>query len=203
MTKLLHRNPPPAFPGMRIGLLGGSFNPAHDGHRHISVTALKRLALHRVWWLLTPGNPLKRSDELADLGQRTARARAISAHPRIDVTDFEVGLASPYSFDTLRYLKRRFPGVHFVWIVGGDNLAQFHRWREWRGIFKTLPILIADRPDCRHAALASTAAMRFASAQRPESGAIRLPEMKPPVWTYLSMPLRDISSTELRQGTGR
>jgi nicotinate-nucleotide adenylyltransferase len=202
MTKLMHPNPPPAFPGMRIGLLGGSFNPAHEGHRHISVTALKRLALHRVWWLLTPGNPLKRSDELADLHQRMARARTISAHPRIEVTDFEAGLSSPYSFDTLRFLIRRFPGVQFVWIIGGDNLAQFHRWRDWRRIFRAVPILVADRPDFRQAALASTAARRFASAQRPEARAIHLPAMTPPAWTYVSLPLCDISSTELRQGTG-
>ncbi|MGF1622179.1 MAG: nicotinate-nucleotide adenylyltransferase [Rhodomicrobiaceae bacterium] len=201
MTKLMQPNPPPAFSGMRIGLLGGSFNPAHDGHRHISVTALKRLALNRVWWLVTPGNPLKRFDELADLWERMAQGRKISAHPRIEVTDFEAGLSSPYSFDTLRFLKRRFPRVQFVWIIGGDNLAQFHRWRDWRRIFRTVPILVADRPDFRQAALASTAARHFAGAQLPESCAIRLPAMTPPAWTYLSLPLCDISSTQLRQGT--
>ena len=190
--------PPPAFPGMRIGLLGGSFNPAHEAHRHISVAALNRLGLHQVWWIVTPGNPLKSASELAPLDERLAYAARVAAHPKIVVTAFEAALGTAYSAHTIRYLQRRYPGVQFIWIMGGDNLAQFHRWRDWAQIFSSIPIFVADRPECRHAAFASPAARRFASAYLPENRAGLLTSSPAPAWTYLSLPLRNISSTAIR-----
>ncbi len=184
---------------MRIGLLGGSFNPAHDGHRHISLEAIKRLGLQKVWWLVTPGNPLKSADELAGLNERVGGARDIAAHPQIEVTDFEAGLPSPYARDTVEFLKQRYAGVHFVWIIGGDNLAQFHRWRDWDELFSLIPILVSDRPASRYRALSSPAATRFARARLKENAAGKLPLSEPPAWSYLTLPLRDISSTAIRQ----
>jgi nicotinate-nucleotide adenylyltransferase len=185
---------------MRIGLLGGSFNPAHAGHLHISVTALKRLRLDRVWWLVTPGNPLKDKAGLAPLDQRVALAGATACHPRIEVTAFEAALPGPYSIDTMRFLTRRFPGARFVWIMGGDNLAQFHRWRRWPELFRAMPILVLDRPDARHGALASPAAKRFARSRVAESLVSRLPLLCPPSWAYLTLPLCGLSSTAIRAG---
>jgi nicotinate-nucleotide adenylyltransferase len=189
---------------MRIGLLGGSFNPAHDGHRHISLLALERLGLDRLWWLVTPGNPLKGKEELAGFVERLTRARAVAAHPRIEVTGLEAALDAPfYTADTLYLLKTRFPGVHFVWVMGGDNLAQIHRWHKWREIFALMPVAVFDRPGARHKALASPAARRFAFAQLPEVAARALPLMRPPAWIYLTIPLSAASSTKLRKARRR
>jgi nicotinate-nucleotide adenylyltransferase len=190
--------PPPAFPGMRIGLMGGSFNPAHSGHRHISLTAIRRLQLDRLWWLVTPGNPLKHGGDAAPLPERMALARQVARHPKITVTGFEAGLGSAYTIDTLRFLKRRYPGVHFVWVMGGDNLAGIHRWRGWRAIFAAMPLLILDRPAARRAALASPAAQRFRQNRLPEGAASRLVLSQPPAWIYLTIPLCDLSSTAIR-----
>jgi nicotinate-nucleotide adenylyltransferase len=189
---------PPAFPSMRIGLLGGSFNPAHEGHRHISVAAMARLGLTRVWWVVTPGNPLKSHGELAGLDERIALARQVANHPCIDVTGFEAELPSPYAIDTIRYLQRRHPATHFVWMMGGDNLGQIHRWRRWREIFRAVPVLVADRPDCRHLALASPAAIHFRASLRPSTDAAALASARPPAWTYLTLPLNDCSSSAIR-----
>lgn len=190
---------PAALPGLRIGLLGGSFNPPHDGHRHISAAAIARLGLDRVWWIVTPGNPLKATSELASLSDRIAAARDVAAHPRIDVTGFEAALGSAYTAETLAFLKRRFPAVRFVWIMGGDNLAQIDRWRAWRGIFHLMPIAVMDRPGARLKALASIAARSFGAARLPEEAASLLPFLTPPAWTYLSIPLRSESSSMLRR----
>jgi nicotinate-nucleotide adenylyltransferase len=132
---------------MRIGLLGGSFTPPHEAHRAISLTALKRLGLDRVWWLVSPGNPLKDPSMLPDLEARVEAARRIARHPRIDVSGFTGG--SAYTIDLLAALKRRFPGVQFVWLMGADNLAEFHHWREWEEIFALVPIAVFDRPGYR------------------------------------------------------
>ena len=131
--------------GMRIGLLGGSFNPPHEAHRAISLFALKRLKLDRIWWMVTPGNPLKDTSGLAPLEQRIAAARALAHHPRIDVTGLEAVIKTRYTYDTIRWLLTRCPGVNFVWIMGADNLRHFHRWQRWRDIASIIPIVVVDR----------------------------------------------------------
>ncbi|MBJ7534665.1 nicotinate-nucleotide adenylyltransferase [Rhodomicrobium vannielii ATCC 17100] len=190
--------PPHAAPGMRIGLLGGSFNPPHAAHRLISLNAMKRLGLDRVWWMVTPGNPLKDHRELAPLAERIARARDVSRHPKIEVTAFEAAIGTAYTAAALRHLRRRMPRVHFVWLMGADNLAGFHRWNEWETIFETVPVAVEDRPHWRHRALASPAAHRFARSRVPESYAAALPNLPTPAWAYLSGPLSKLSSTALR-----
>jgi nicotinate-nucleotide adenylyltransferase len=136
--------PGPVAPGLRIGLLGGSFNPAHGGHLHVSLTAMKRLGLDYVWWLVSPGNPLKEAP--APLDKRLAGAWAIARHPRLIVSDIEAQLGTRYTVDTIRALQRRFPGVTFVWLMGSDNLENFHRWRNWQEIARRLPLAVVQRP---------------------------------------------------------
>jgi nicotinate-nucleotide adenylyltransferase len=190
--------PPPALGGMRIGLLGGSFNPPHAAHRLISLTALKRLALDRVWWMVTPGNPLKEHGGLLPLARRIELCRQVSKHPRIKVTAFEASIGTAYTERSLSFLCRRFPGVQFVWLMGADNLASFHRWKEWETIFRLMPMAVEDRPVWRYRALSSPAATRFASARIPEAHAATLPSLAAPAWCYLSGPLSKLSSTALR-----
>lgn len=184
---------------MRIGLYGGSFNPPHEGHRHVSLLAMKRLGLDRVWWLVTPGNPLKDTGELSSTAQRVAEAGRVAAHPRIDVTAFEETIGSRYTLETLVFLKRRFPGVHFVWLMGADNLAQFHRWKGWRRIARLMPIAIVDRPGWTLKAPRSQAAETLAPYRIKEAKAARLPLLKPPAWLFLHGPRSSLSSSELRQ----
>jgi nicotinate-nucleotide adenylyltransferase len=188
---------------MRIGLLGGSFNPPHAAHRLISVNAMKRLKLDRIWWLVTPGNPLKSHAELADLRQRLALAEAAARHPRIAVTGFEAQLPSAYTARTLKILKRRRPGVCFVWLMGADNLAGFHLWRDWRRILEIVPVAVADRPGWRNRALNSPAARALASFRLDEQDAAALPCAPAPAWVYLSGPLSPLSSTALRKAQRR
>lgn len=191
--------PPIAFPGMRIGLLGGSFNPAHEGHRHISLEALKRLGLHQVWWLVTPGNPLKAGVPLSDIDERMEVAHTLTATvPQIKITGFEAALGSPFTIDTVTFLKRRYPLVRFIWIMGGDNLAQFHRWRRWRAVFETIPILVMDRPDARLRALSSPAAGAYTQARIAQANVKALTKLAPPIWSYISIPLSFQSSTAIR-----
>jgi len=190
-----------AAKGMRIGLLGGSFDPPHEAHREISLTALKRLGLDRVWWMVTPGNPLK-APASADVRERVEAAERFARHPRIAVTGFSG--ASPYTIDLLRQLKRRFPGVHFVWLMGADNLAGFDRWRDWEDIFAAVPIAVFDRPGFRLKARAGKAAQRFAAYRIDESDAAGLVLLEPPAWTVLTHKLSGLSSTALRaKGTPR
>jgi nicotinate-nucleotide adenylyltransferase len=190
--------PPPAQRGMRIGLLGGSFNPPHAAHRLISLTALRRLRLDQIWWMVTPGNPLKEHSGLLALGERAGLCQKVSRHPRIKVTAFEAGIGTAYTAQSLRFLRRNFPGVHFVWLMGADNLAGFHRWNEWQAIFELMPLAVEDRPRWRYRALASPAARRFGRFRIPESKAPALPCLAPPAWCYLSGPLSKLSSTALR-----
>ncbi len=194
----LRARPPLAVPGLRIGLLGGSFNPAHEGHRLVSVIARQRLGLDRVWWLVSPGNPLKDHSVLAPLSQRLHEAHDVAAAPWIEITDFEGALGSAFTVDTLTYLKRRCPGVHFVWLMGADNLASVHRWRHWQQIFRMLPVAVVDRPGWHLAASASRAARTFSSARVPEHHARRILQLQPPAWTLLTGPLSQASSTQLR-----
>ena len=157
---------PGTEPGMRIGLYGGSFNPPHAGHLHVSRIALRALDLDRLWWLVTPGNPLKSHAELQGLDQRIAAARGLARIPAIEVLSIEADIGVSRSLDTLAWLKRRLPLVHFVWVMGADNLAGFHRWHGWRQIAATVPICVVDRPGFTLPALASPAARAFAGTQR-------------------------------------
>ena len=191
-----HLKVPLAAPNMRIGLLGGSFNPAHAAHRQISLVALKRLRLDQVWWLMSPNNPLKA--KAPDLETRIAVALEVAHHPKIVVTGFEAGRNSAYTVDTIRFLKRRYPSVNFVWLMGADNLVSFHRWRAWEALFRLVPIAVLDRPGYRLKARASRAAQRFASAALDETDAPGLLRMEPPAWTLLTLPLSSLSSTRLR-----
>jgi nicotinate-nucleotide adenylyltransferase len=190
--------PPYAAPGQAIGLLGGSFDPPHAAHRMISEAALKRLELDRVWWVVSPGNPLKTRTPPAPLAERLRLCRAIAVNPRIVVTGFEADLPSPYAVSTLAFLKARSPRVRFVWIMGADNLAQFDRWARWREIFTMVPVAVVDRPGWRMKALASKAARTFASSRKPETDAALLAHAPPPAWTFLTGPLSYASSTAIR-----
>jgi nicotinate-nucleotide adenylyltransferase len=192
---------PPARAGMRIGLLGGSFNPPHAGHLHISLEALKRLRLDAVWWLVSPGNPLKANGP-RPLAERLTQCLALADYPRIKISALEAQLGSPYTADTLAHLQRRFPGVRFVWLMGGDNLAEFHRWRRWRQIFDRVPVAILDRPETRLPALASRAAHVYSGQRLPERAARRLASRMPPAWLLLTIPLHGESSTRIR-GEGK
>jgi nicotinate-nucleotide adenylyltransferase len=198
---------PMAAPNMRIGLLGGSFNPAHQGHRQISLAAMKRFGLDQVWWLVSPGNPLKETSKVPDLASRVAAAREIAHHPRIVVTGFEGARVkgarvSVYTIDTIRFLRRRYPSVDFVWLMGADNLVSFHRWRGWEKLFGLVPIAVLDRPGYRLKARASKAARRFASAALDEANASGLAGAEPPAWTLLTLPLSGLASTSLRGDKG-
>jgi nicotinate-nucleotide adenylyltransferase len=191
---------------MRIGILGGSFDPPHDGHRAVSLVALRVLRLDAVWWLVSPRNPLKPNAPSADLGRRIAAARRVARHPRIAVTGVEAGLRSRYTADTLRALAERFRGIEPVWLMGADNLAQFHRWQRWRSIAERVPIAVFNRPGWAARALASPAAIALRASRIPERQAAALAGMPPPAWVFITRPEIDLSSTELRaaarQGTG-
>lgn len=190
---------PHAAPGQRIGLLGGSFNPPHRAHVAISEAVLARLGLDAMWWIVTPGNPLKSHDELAPLDERLAACRALVTNPKIHITALEADLGSAATAVTLSFLKKRFPGVRFVWVMGGDNLAGFHRWAAWRQISRLMPFVVADRPQWRLPALASPAARALARFRIPDAAAGTLPLRSPPAWLYLTLPLSPESSTEIRQ----
>jgi len=188
--------------GMRIGLLGGSFNPPHVAHRAISLFAIKRLKLDRVWWLVTPGNPLKDQDGLRDLNERTAAARRMANDPRIDVSCLESVIGTRYTVDTISYLRRRASGLRFVWIMGADNLAQFHRWQNWRRIASEVPIAVIDRPPQSFRALAAPAAQALACYRLPENQAGRLADQRAPAWVFLTGMKLNLSSTGLRNPDG-
>ncbi|HTZ02032.1 MAG TPA: nicotinate-nucleotide adenylyltransferase [Xanthobacteraceae bacterium] len=194
---------PPHAPGMRIGLFGGTFDPPHAAHRAASLLALRRLNLDRVWWLVTPGNPLKDVSGLAPLVERVGAARALSHHPRVDVTDFEADLGTNYTYGTVNYLVRSCPGVHFVWIMGADNLRHFHRWQRWRGIAALVPIAIIDRLGPSLYSAAGVAGQALGWARLPETAATTLANCKPPAWIYLHGLKSPLSSTALRAARRR
>lgn len=189
---------PPAPPGARIGLLGGSFNPAHAGHLQVSEIARRRLGLTSVWWIVSPGNPLKRQSELAPFASRLIDARRITRARWIEVTGFEADLGSVYTVDTLAFLKARFPHVRFVWLMGADNLATMHRWRAWQSIGACMPMAVIDRPGWHLKALASPAARRFAHHRIAEAAARRTVDRRAPAWVMLTGPLSTLSSTAIR-----
>lgn len=188
---------PIAAPGMAIGLLGGSFDPAHEGHAHLTREALKRFRLDGVWWLVSPGNPLKPNGP-APLTARMAQARVVMRDPRVQVTDIEARLGTRYTADTLGRLTALYPGVRFVWLMGADNLAELHRWHDWRGIMRRVPVGVLARPGQRLAAQCSRAAQMFASGRLPATDAPLLARLQPPAWCYLDMPMLAASSSALR-----
>jgi nicotinate-nucleotide adenylyltransferase len=189
---------PPHVPGMRIGLFGGTFDPPHDAHLSACLLAMKRLDLDRVWWLVTPGNPLKDTRGLAPLAERIVAAKALARHPRIDVTGVEAQIGTRYTYETIAYLRRHCPGVRFVWIMGADNLRSFHRWQKWRGIAALVPIAVVDRLGPSLYAGASVAGQALARARIPETEAKSLPDREPPAWIYLHGLKSPLSSTALR-----
>ena len=192
---------PYATPGQRIGLLGGSFDPPHAGHVHISKAALKRFDLDQVWWLVSPGNPLK-ADAPAAMGARLAACRAISDHPRIKVTDFEARVGTRYTAQTLEALFARRRGVRFVWLMGADNLAQFHRWQRWQWIMENVPVGVIARPGERTSARMSKAAKRYEGYRLRGNQSGVLADAVPPAWCFINVPMVDISSTRIRAQGG-
>ncbi|MFN3815411.1 nicotinate-nucleotide adenylyltransferase [Brevundimonas sp.] len=185
-------------PGLKVGLLGGSFNPAHEGHAHVAETAMQRLGLDRVVWLVSPQNPLKDHSETAPLAERMASAREFARGPAMVVSDFESRVGCRWTVDTLRALTARHPGVKFVWLMGSDNLATFHRWRGWTDIAAAMPIAVIARPGSQLQSRTAPAARRYAAARVPQEQARLLPDAPAPAWTYLTAPLNRASSTEIR-----
>lgn len=191
--------PPVTGRRRRVGLLGGSFNPAHEGHLHISRLALDRLGLDELWWLVSPQNPLKPTAGMAPFGQRLAAARSVASDPRIRVTDIERDLGTRYTVDTIGALQARFPEHRFVWVAGADILAEIHRWKDWRRLFRTVAIAVFARPTYSFRALASIAARRFAADRVPENRARRLAGKRLPAWVYLRTPVNPTSATAIRK----
>jgi nicotinate-nucleotide adenylyltransferase len=183
---------------MRIGLFGGTFDPPHLAHLGAALLAMKRLKLDRIWWMVTPGNPLKDTRGLAPLEQRIAAARALAHHPRIDVTGLEAVIKTRYTYDTIRWLLARCPGVRFVWIMGADNLRHFHRWQRWRDIASMLPIVVVDRLGPSLYAAASPAGASLAKFRIAEENAANLPDRRAPAWSFLHGLKSPLSSTALR-----
>jgi nicotinate-nucleotide adenylyltransferase len=184
--------------GMRVGLFGGSFNPAHEGHAHVAETALKELGLDRVIWLVSPQNPLKSSRETEALAPRLAGARAKARGPKMIVSDVETRFGVQYTLDIIRILKARFPGVHFVWVMGADSLLSFHRWRGWVQIMRACPVAVVSRPGVSLKSRFSPAARRFARFRLPEDDARALPTRTAPAWVFLHNRYNFTSSTALR-----
>lgn len=182
---------------MRIGLLGGSFDPPHKGHVHITRQALRRFNLDRIWWLVSPGNPLK-SNPPAEISRRLAACRQIMQHPRVEVTDLESVLKTTYTADTLSKLINMYPNVNFTWLMGADNLAHFHLWQDWDWIVENVPIGITSRPGEHIQAGHSKMAEKYARYRIPASAAKILPLQAAPAWCLLEGPVVDISSTEIR-----
>ena len=189
---------PIAGSGQTIGLFGGSFNPPHEGHVHVCEQALRRLKLDWIWWLVTPGNPLKDTSDLAPLQQRLALCEAITSDPRMKITAIEAGLSSRFTADTLHHIAHRNPDIRFVWIMGADNLGQFHRWDRWRTIANLMPIVVVDRPGSTMALHSAPAAQILRHKRVDEDDAARLLWLEPPAWTFLHGPRSSLSSTAIR-----
>ena len=193
-----HLRMPHVEKGMSVGLFGGSFNPPHKGHALVAETALRRLALDQLWWMVTPGNPLKPASDLAPLVDRLRWSEDIVSNPRIKICAFEVRYRVRFTADTLALVRARNRGVHFVWIMGADSLRDFHRWERWRKIAKTFPIAVIDRPGATLSFLSSVMTKTFAHARVDEADAPLLTRMQPPAWTFIHGPRSSLSSTALR-----
>lgn len=189
---------PHAGKGMQVGLFGGSFNPPHEGHMLVAETALRRLALDQLWWIVTPGNPLKSAGELAALADRVALSARLARDRRIKVTAFEAAHRLRYTADTLAFVKARNPGVDFVWIMGADNLRDFHRWQRWRQIAMTFPVAVVDRPGSTLSFMSSMLAKTFDYARIDEADAPLLARAEAPAWTFIHGPRSSMSSSRLR-----
>lgn len=181
-----------------IGLLGGSFNPAHDGHRYISLQALKLLGLDEVWWLVSPLNPLKEAKDMASYERRVAIAEQVSNHPRIKVSQIEREIGTRYTVDTLERLTDLYPDARFVWLMGADNLLGFHHWRRWRTIMRTVPVAVFARKNYALKALCGKAARLYRLYRRSPDDAARLAFLKPPAWVFLPIRKHPASATEIR-----
>lgn len=192
---------PHVVPNMTVGLFGGSFNPPHQGHLLVAQTAIRKLKLDQLWWIVTPGNPLKSRGNLAALNDRVERSRAIAHDPRIRVTAFEAAIGLHYTAQTLKFVLERNRGVRFVWVMGADNLANFHKWQHWQTITRSVPIAVVDRPGSTLSFLSSIMAKRFEYARIDEDDAARLPHMAPPAWTFIHGPRSHHSSSAIRQNS--
>ena len=190
---------PVATRGMVVGLLGGSFDPAHEGHVHITREALKRLGLDQVWWLVTPGNPLK-ARQPAPLADRIARAKVVMRDPRVRITALEAALGTRATADTIDRLRAIYPGVTFVWLMGADNLVQFHHWGRWRDILRSVAVGVLARPGSGVAARLSVAARAFRVHRVARGETLR--GRQPPVWAFVNLPLSAASSTAIRARGG-
>lgn len=189
---------PHSAAGMRIGLFGGSFNPIHQGHVLVMEETLRRLELDALWVLVTPGNPLKDHAELAPLSERVLNARAMIKNPRIKVTGFEAKKGFRYTWQTLAFFKTTLPGRRFVWIMGADSLADFHRWERWYDIARLMPIAVYARPGSSRRALASRAALALAPGRIDQEDAPTLAGLRPPAWVYLHGRQSSLSSSAIR-----
>lgn len=186
-----------AYRGQVIGLLGGSFDPPHEGHVHITREALKRFGLDRVWWLVSPGNPLKENGP-APLQDRMAAARAIMDHPRVEISDFEARVGTRYTAETLRALASTYPLARFVWLMGADNLVQFPQWQDWRWIMETVPVGVLARPGDRIRARNSKAARIYAASRIKGKSSRQLAQAEAPAWCFVNVAMRDVSSSAIR-----
>lgn len=187
-----------AWAGLKVGLLGGSFNPAHEGHLHISELALNLLGLDCIWWMVSPQNPLKSTTGMAEAKKRLDFARKVANNPRIVVTDIESRLGTQYTADTLEKLHTRFPRTVFVWLMGADNMHQIHRWQRWEDIFSTTAVAVFNRPPFTQAISNAKAANRYRAAMLPPDKSRHLVNLAPPVWTLFHTPLNPQSATDIR-----
>ena len=194
---------PMAGSGQRVGLFGGSFNPPHEGHVHVCEQALRRLELDWIWWLVSPGNPLKDHSNLAPLAERLALCESITDDPRMVPTAVEASLPTNYTADTLSHIVQRNPDIHFVWIMGADNLGQFHRWQRWRFIADLIPIAVIDRPGSTMTLHSAPMAQILRDRRIDEDDAARLATSAPPRWTFLHGPRSSLSSTAIRAAQRR
>jgi nicotinate-nucleotide adenylyltransferase len=199
----VYRGLPPHGKGQRIGIFGGSFNPPHAGHRQASLFALRRLGLDKIWWMVTPGNPLKKNGSLPAMADRMRAAAEMAADPRIAVSGAEAVFRTRYTADLIQILKNRDPTTRYVWIMGSDSLTDFHRWEDWRRLAGSVPIAVVNRPRSLAAPLSARAAQGIGSYRIDAEDSVTLPDREPPAWVFLIGPRISASSTAIRSGKGK